>query len=155
MIFGTVEAPEGWQVSVPETSLTSPTLTRDNVRVTFSSGLWEGSTQSLLERIVRLNVEDPATASIPVADEPEDRAERTVHRIVVDGPDSQGEIYVIREFSVAAVMTVQGSPADRAQQQPSLDAMVDSVWLEELDLTVDLEELEDLEDLDEIEGARW
>lgn len=137
MMLATVEAPADWDILIPNSSLTTPTLERDDVRVEFRSGLWEGSTEDLVTRAVDLNVADPSTATIPSVDEPDDRADRTVHRIVVDGPQSQGEIYVIRELSVVVVMQVRGTPADRDGVQADLDTMVDSLWLEELDLSVD------------------
>lgn len=141
MMLATVDAPAGWDVSIAASSLSAPTLTRGDVRVSFTSGIWEGSTESLLERQMELNVADPTDADLPDVDEPEDRAARTVHRIRVDRSSTPGDIYVIRELSVAVVMTVRGEPQDRADVQDDLDAMIDSLWLEELDLSVEEVEL--------------
>lgn len=141
MMLATVDAPAGWDISIAETSLSMPTLTRGDVHVSFTSGIWEGSTESLVERQVELNVADPADADLPDVDEGEDRAARTVHRIAVDRSATPGDIYVIRELSVAVVMTVRGDAEDRADVRDDLETMIASLWLEELDLSVEEVEL--------------
>jgi len=127
-----------WTLDLDAATSSRPQVTRDSVSVTLSDGIWFGSSADLLDRVTeQLAASGITVVSAPSAPEDDslvslDNTEieplpRAEYSLGVTAGSQVGEVVVIREDVMVAIVRSLGPESGVESSQDAIDAMVASV----------------------------